>query len=111
MIAGILGLFIAIAIVAGIASGLALLLEAKARGFSIIIRSLIAGFAAGLLAIILPVIGVLRLSERMGPVVAIVPLLIAAAVFGLLVGFPVALFVARRRARNRGAPVDPEMFD
>jgi hypothetical protein len=108
---GIVGLLVFCGLIAAIAWGLALLLDAKARLLGTLVRSLIAGITAGLVGMSPAFFAVLRLPGEIDFAGAIVPLFTGIAALGLLVGFPTAMLVSRRRARKRAAQFDPTVFD
>lgn len=96
-----------VAIPAAVAAGLSGILAIRKPGWTIARRCGVAAVAAGAVPVVLPIASVLAGNDGgIGPVVPVVALLLMALLMAVLVGLPVALWIARRR-QGQSAPDQP----
>ncbi|KWV93194.1 hypothetical protein [Erythrobacter sp. YT30] len=111
MVSGLIGLLVLVGFVAGIALLLAFVIDLLFSNRSTIGKSLVAAVIAGAIPMLPAYWTVVALSGPTDPTVALFPLIVGALILALVIGFPFAFFLIRRRSRGRVSKIDPEVFE
>ncbi|NMW31650.1 hypothetical protein HKD42_06215 [Altererythrobacter sp. RZ02] len=108
----VFGILFGVVMIAVLAIGVAFLLDVTLRSVGWKKRSLIAGFVATAVPMMVPIGTILSTASGDGNlVILLLPLIVGIGLMTVLVGFPAAYFFTRRREQNRDAASEPKIFD